>query len=423
MKSMLIVAVACILPSVAQLALAAESRPNVLMIVSDDQGWTDFGFMGHEVIRTPHLDRLAGQSVLFTHGYVTAPLCRPSLASILTGRYGFQTNICGNNPPDGTPRTATHGFIRDVPTLPRLLGKAGYRSLQTGKFWEGDFANAGFTHGATGEEDRHGSTDSLAIGRDGLRPVYDFIEGSGDKPWFVWYAPFMPHAPHTPPQRILDKYLAPGRPEKLAKYWAMCEWFDETCGEILGWLEEHQLRENTLVVFIVDNGWIQETGPVRKNLGWFADKSKTSPYDGGLRTPILLSWPGKLRPQKRSELVSAVDLAPTILTACGLRPDAGMGGTDLLSVISGKLDITERPVFSETYIHTEVELRNPSASLTHRIVHQRDWSLILPQQGQPELYNVRDDPTQEKNLADREPDRVKHLAAMLDGWWKPILQK
>ncbi len=402
----------------ASYAMAAP-RPNVLLIISDDQGWTDFGFMGHKVVQTPNLDRLAGLSAVFPSSYVTAPLCRPSLASIISGQYGFQTNICGNNPPDGTPRTATHGFIRALPTIPRLLGQAGYRSLQTGKFWEGDYATAGFTHGQTGEQDRHGSRESLAIGRKGLKPIYDFIEAGGDAPWLVWYAPMMPHEPHRPPERLLKKYTAEGRPAKLAEYWAMCEWFDETCGELLGWLTEHKLRDNTLVVFITDNGWIQATGPEHGALGWYAPKSKQSPYDGGLRTPVMLSWPSRIKPERRKELVSSIDLAPTILKACGVEPGPRMRGANLLDVLGGKLDLAHRPVFSELYEHAEVELGKPASSLRYRVVRRDDWKLIAPRQGAPELYHVAVDPTEEKNLASDNPDRVRELTSLLDDWWKP----
>jgi arylsulfatase A-like enzyme len=401
--------------------LSAERPPNVLLIISDDQGWTDFGFMGHEVIRTPHLDRLAAQSVVFPNGYVTAPLCRPSLASIMTGQYGFQTGIYCNNPPEGVLRPVTHPLIQRVPTIPRLLAEAGYRSLQTGKFWEGSHENAGFTHGMTGEGDRHGSRAGLEIGRTGLQPIYDFIESGGDAPWFVWYAPFMPHTPHDPPERILNKYISDDRDIKLSKYWAMCEWLDETCGELMDYLDSRGLAENTLIAFIVDNGWIQETGPVRRSVGWFDPRSKLSPYDAGLRTPVLVRWPGAIVPQRRDELVSAIDLAPTILRACGVRPPEVMSGVDLVQVAAGKLDLKDRPVFGEVYVHSEVELNKPTRSLVHRVVRQGEWKLILPVEpsSAAELYHITKDPMEEKNLALDHPGRVMNLTRLLDRWWKP----
>ena len=135
-------------------AAPAAERPNVVLIISDDQGWGDFGFMGHEVIRTPNLDRLAADSAVFPNGYVPTSLCRASLASLMTGLYGTQHKICCNDFPTEKDRSATHPFIKSVPTVPRLLAEAGYASLQTGKFWEGHYSNAGFTDGMTDARDR-----------------------------------------------------------------------------------------------------------------------------------------------------------------------------------------------------------------------------------------------------------------------------
>ena len=218
-------------------AAAAPDRPNVVMIVGDDMAWTDFGFMGHDVIKTPCLDKLAAESAVFPNGYVPTSLCRASLATLLTGQYAHQHRICCNDPPDGVDRSAMHPFIRRAPALPRLLAGAGYVSLQTGKFWEGHFSNAGFTQGMT-TRGRHGE-EGLVIGRETMRPIYDFIDTArrDGKPFFVWYAPMLPHEPHNPPKWLLARYLAPGRPEKLAKYFAMCEWFDTTCGQLLDHLD------------------------------------------------------------------------------------------------------------------------------------------------------------------------------------------
>jgi arylsulfatase A-like enzyme len=396
----------------------ADARPNVVMIVADDQGWMDFGFMGSKVVRTPHLDRLAADSAVFANGYVPTSLCRASLATLLTGLYGHQHKICCNDPPDGVDRTAMHPFIRKAPAVPRLLRAAGYRSLQTGKFWEGHYANAGFTHGMT-TKGRHGDA-GLVIGRQTMKPIYDFIEAERVKPFFLWYAPMMPHEPHNPPERILKKYTVGGRNPELAKYYAMCEWFDETCGELLGYLDRKGLRDNTLVVFVVDNGWIQETGGVRTTRGWFAPKSKLSPYDGGVRTPVLLRWPGHTKAGRYDDLVSTTDLAPTILTACGVKPPAEMPGLSLLDVAAGKGHLSRKAVFGEIYLHTAVDLDRPALNLTHRWVREGDWKLIVSEDKKsgPELYNLAEDPTETKDLAAAHPDRVRHLARVLDTWWQ-----
>jgi uncharacterized sulfatase len=398
-------------------AAAAERPPNVVMIVADDQGWTDFGFMGHKIVRTPRLDKLAAESAAFPNGYVPTSLCRASLATLLTGMYAHQHKICCNDPPDGVDRAAMHPFIKQAPALPRLLGEAGYRSFQTGKFWEGHFSNAGFTAGMT-NKGRHGE-EGLVIGRETMQPIYDFISGDPGKPFFVWYAPMLPHEPHNPPARLLEKYTVEGRNLKLAKYYAMCEWFDETCGELLDWLDQHKLRENTLVVFVVDNGWIQETGEVRTTRGNFAPKSKLSPYDGGLRTPVLLRWPGHTRPGRYEDLVSTVDIVPTILSACGAAPPKEMPGLSLLETAAGEGRLPRDTVFGEIFVHTAINLDTPALNLTHRWARAGDWKLISFEEAPAhvELYDVKTDPFEERNLADENPQKVAELRQRINAWW------
>ena len=230
------------------------------MIIGDDQAWGDFGFMGHPVIETPNLDQLAAESALFRRGYVPSSLCRPSLATLISGLYPHQHKIAGNDPAPGTDRGEMLRHIRRIPALPRLLAPKGYVSHQSGKWWEGNFREGGFTagmtHGDPRRKGRHGD-EGLKIGREGLQPVFDFIDGADGKPFLIWYAPFLPHTPHTPPKRLLDKYQSADRPSELARYYAMCEWFDETCGELLDGLQSRALKDNTLVVFVTDNArWL-----------------------------------------------------------------------------------------------------------------------------------------------------------------------
>ena len=395
---------------------AAADRPNVLLIVGDDWGWTDFGFMGHPEIRTPHLDRLAKDGALFPNGYTPTSLCRASLASILTGQFAHQHRICCNDPPDGVARDAMFPFIKDSPALPRLLAKDGYESFQTGKFWEGHFSNAGFSAGMT-VKGRHGD-DGLAIGRQTLDPIFDFV-GKARGPWLVWYAPMMPHLPHTPPDPLLKKYAKDGRDPRVARYWAMCEWTDETIGELLSGLEKRGLRKNLLVVFVVDNGWVQATGPARKG-DQFETRSKNTAYDAGVRTPVILHWEGHTRPGKYEDLVSTVDVAPTILTACGSKVPGTMSGVSLLDTAAGRGPLKRDAVFGEIYIHTAVKLEDPRANLTHRWVRVGDWKLIEPVKpgGSVELFNLADDPHEKTNVADNEPARVAALRMRLGEAWK-----
>jgi uncharacterized sulfatase len=398
-------------------ARARAAPPNVLMILSDDQAWNDYGFMGHKVIQTPHLDRLAKESVLFTRGYVPTSLCRPSLMSIITGLYPHQHKIYGNDPPKGTDRAQMLRHVAAAPTLPRLLAAANYASLQTGKWWEGNSRLGGFTHGMThGDPQRGGRHGDLGlkIGREGLQPIFDFLQDRGDRPFFIWYAPMLPHQPHNPPPRLWEKYSQKVASPHVAKYYAMCEWFDETCGQLLEHLDQQGLRENTLVIYVTDNGWIQDP-----QANTFAPRSKRSPYDGGLRTPIMLRWPAKLQPLRDDHsLVSSLDLAPTILAGCGLQVPPAMPGENLLAVAGGQ-PLRREAVFGEIFAHDEVDLDEPASGLLYRWCIAGDWKIIVPKAGQPcELYDLAKDPWERQNLAQNREDMVGQLRGRLEDWWR-----
>jgi arylsulfatase A-like enzyme len=416
-----------LLTSLAAVALVAgwalcetppAKKPNVLLIVADDMAWTDYDFMGHEHIQTPNLAKLAREGALFTNGYVPTSLCRASLATLLTGLYAHQHKICCNDPPKGTDRAEMLPFLKDAPTIPRLLGeKGGYVSLQTGKFWEGHYSNGGFTRGMT-TKGRHGD-EGLVIGRQTLQPIYDFIDDAGARPWFVWYAPMMPHQPHTPPAKYLERYTKAGLNERLAKYYAMCEWFDSTCGDLIGFLARKKLLDDTVVVYVADNGWIQSTGEVKPN-EQFATRSKNTAYDGGVRTPIIVRWPGKVAAGKHAHLVSTLDVLPTILAACGVAKPANASGLDLVALAGGKEKARER-VFGEIYLHDCVKVGEPRLSVTHRWVREGKWKLIVPTEAGKavELFDVVSDPHEKANVAEKTPEVVGRLAKAVDAWWNP----
>ncbi|MCZ6598285.1 MAG: sulfatase-like hydrolase/transferase, partial [Planctomycetota bacterium] len=375
------------LPAAAQ----EPERPNVVLIISDDQGWADFGFMGSAEIRTPHLDALADESLVFPRGYVPTALCRASLATLVTGLYPHEHKLTGNDPPRGTDRARMLAHIAAVETLPRLLGAGGYRSLQTGKWWEGDCKCGGFsegmTHGDPARGGRHGD-EGLEIGRETMQPAFDFIDSCSAEgtPFFLWYAPLLPHRPHNPPARILAAYERPGVPESIAKYRAMCTWFDETCGELLRHLDARGIAEDTLVVFVTDNGWIQ-----RPDGDGYAPRSKRTPYEGGVRTPIILRWPGKIEPARRDVPVSSVDIAATILAACGLDVPPAWPGVDLRSVGPER-----GPVFGAAFTHEVVDVDDPARSLLTRWVLRDPFKLLVhadPRRPE-ELYDVRADPAE-----------------------------
>ncbi len=411
MSYMKLVLFSCVL-SLAGLASAAT--PNVVMIISDDQAWGDYSFMGHEAIQTPHIDKLASEGFTYTRGYVPASLCRPSLASLATGLYPHQHKITSNDPPKGTDRNLMLAHIDAANTLADMLAEKGYVSHQSGKWWEGNYTRGGFTHGMTHGDTtrggRHGDK-GLEIGRKGLAPIANFLDETKGTPFFLWYAPFLPHTPHNPPERLLAKYRAEGRSEHVAKYWAMCEWFDETCGELLGLLEARGLSDDTLVVYVTDNGWIQ-----REDKQAYAPKSKRSPYDGGLRTPIILKWPGKIAPGKDIETsVSSLDLIPTILEACEADVPEALPGVSLLEGPPAGREA----LFGEIFAHDAVDIHRPSSSLQYRWMVEGEWKLILPVEalGPPELYQLRQDPHETENLATKESARTEAMIQAINAWW------
>jgi uncharacterized sulfatase len=356
---------------------------------------------------------------------------------MITGLYPHQHKITSNDPP--IPKGLTNAqanmdagflkqrqemiaYIEKAPTLPRLLEAKGYISFQAGKWWEGNACRCGgfteaMTHGDHAKGARHGD-EGLRIGRQGLQPVFDFLDRAKKegKPFFVWYAPMMPHSPHNPPERLLAKYREKTKSIHIARYWAMCEWFDETVGELLAKVDKNDQTKDTLIIYLHDNGWIQDPDSPT-----FAPMSKRSPYDGGLRTPIIVKWPGRVTPGASESPVLSIDLAPTILGAAGAKPTTDMQGINLLDATR----LASRPaIFGEVFEHNAVDIHSPAANLQYRWVIEGNWKLILPHEpnvkgGKPELYDLEKDPTETKNLSSKHPGRVVALTDKLNGWWKP----
>jgi len=443
-------------------ALHASAPPNIVFIIADDQAWTDYGFMGHPQIETPHLDKLAARSACFTRGYVPTALCRPALASIATGLYAHQHHITGNDPalPLSAAKPATtenakrvapnltpaYAALREQliaqfdqhPSIAGLLSQHGYLSHQSGKWWEGSYQRGGFTHGMTrgfpNPGGRHGD-DGLKIGRDGMQPVLEFIDQASaeQKPFFVWYAPFMPHEPHTPPERLFRKYKAKSvRSDFIARYYAMVEWFDETCGTLLEHLEKRDLTRNTLIVYLGDNGWIQSPAAAG-----YAPRSKQSANEAGTRQPILFSWPGVIRPGRRDqELCSSIDILPTALAAAGVAAPSNLPGYNLLPSLRSGSPTPRQTVFGESFAHDVANIAKPQDSLLYRWIIEGPWKLLLTYDGRlgryagshprtekrPQLFDLLADPHETNNLAAQNPERVARLAAQLQEWW-PVTER
>jgi uncharacterized sulfatase len=393
---------------------ALPESPNVVLIIGDDVGWTDFGFMGSEVVHTPHLDRLAREGIVFTHAFSPASLCRPALRSLLTGfePYAVEIRIAAAH----QEKKALPALEEVFETLPERLGERGYVSFQGGKFWEGTFEMGGFTHGMTRTVSRApafvpdltwvSGSEGLALGRDTLQPLWDFLDAHSDRPFFVWYAPMLPHLPFDAPPRFRRLYASDPVPRPVRSYRANLTRFDATVGEVLDRLEKLGLREHTLVLYVSDNGWDATPDTAISLAG--GPKGKGSIYELGVRTPLVLSWPGVLSAGARDDrLVSLVDVFATILDFAGAEPVPGASGRSLLpllvgrgdfhreSVIGGRYDDRPRPWFLRT----------------------RTWRYIWFPGDQPEeLYEIQEDPFEMRNVADAHPEQIRRFREELARW-------
>ena len=446
----------------------AAPPPNIVYIISDDQSWFHFGFLGHERVHTPNLDALAEKSALYVNGYVPTSVCRPSLVTLLTGLYPHQHGVHFNHGPPGNSaynrmtsreqyeRVRYHEFdlIAKVDTLPAILHRQlGYRSLQTGKFWEGHWRNGGFTEGmttfepppaeqtfggvrtlASGERVAHGNGDfGLQIGRETMTPIFDFIDDCTAKqqPWLVWYAPYLPHQPHDSPEVYYQlARTRPGVAEHELPYYASIAQFDHSVGELVQHVERSDAASNTIFVFVVDNGWSPSERREKKRPEEFAHtrNSKRAPFDDGVRTPILIRWDGVVEPATHIGLVSSIDLVPTLLSAAGAKAETKLPGIDLLPSARGEEPLSpERPVFGEIYPGDASALGHPERDIAYRWVRHGELKLIVPHGDppwggylqKPALFNISADSRETTDLAAKpqHADDLDRLTALLDDWW------
>jgi arylsulfatase A-like enzyme len=422
----------CFLP--AATGCAPPRAPNIVLIISDDHGWPDFGFMGSEVVETPHIDSLAREGMVFPNTFNTASVCRPSLLTLLTGlhpaQYAMQLRFLRSR----DEKSRAYEGIRYVRTLPSILAEHGYASFQGGKYWEGTFEMGGFTHGMThryGEQVppvpgafRYAGGDGLALGRETMEPLWQFIDGHRDQPFFVWFAPSLPHRPFDAPQEYLDRYREKGltRPQEL--YYANITRLDDVVGELVRQLEEQDLRDDTLIVFLTDNGWQPDTG--RKAIEKFfgGSRGKASVYDLGYRTPLIFNWPGSLPAGTLDErLVSTTDVFATLLDFAGAQQPGGRSGASLLPLLEGEGDFQREQVVMEA-----PQMRNEqgiNATSVDKYLHDAqaymlrtpEWHYIWrPKTGSQELYDMREDPLQTRNVLSRHRELMQESKDRIIEW-------
>ena len=392
----------------------ADAPPNIVLIVGDDHGYPYSGFMGNTIVKTPNLDRLASAGVVFTSAYATAPVCEPSLRSLLTGWPPFS-------------RDATRLFpagLNRAETLPGLLGRRGYASFQAGKLWLPDYASAGFTEGTKAEPlegeamDRFmGGMSGLAVGRTTMKPVLDFVDRHQGTPFFIFFAPMLPHRPWDAPPQLLARYrgLAGELGADTLSYYANISRLDDAVGELVAHLDRTGLRRRTLIVYCSDNGFQQEP---HQPFAPATAHAKGGMGELGFRTPLVFNWPGRIPAGVvRHDVVSLLDLFPTLLAYAGVEEPTKRPGIDLRQALE-----TATTVPRTALVGSVMQIRppNPTASdgPTARayFVRSTKWHYVQYPDHQIEQLFAADSGPAARDVAAARPNVVRKLRARIDRW-------
>jgi arylsulfatase A-like enzyme len=417
------------------------AKPNFLLIFTDDHGYGDLSTYGESDVRTPNIDRLAGQGMLFTTMRANCTVCSPSRAALLTGRYADRVGVPGvirTHPADSWGY-----FDPRVPTLADELKRAGYHTAIVGKWHLGleppntpNERGFDFFHGFLGDmmdsyttHRRHGNNylrrNAEVITAEGHATdlfsawAIDYLReraAKKDQPFFLYLAYNAPHFPIEPPPAWLAKVKdrAPHLEEKRAKNVAFVEHLDDGIGRVLAALKETGLEEHTVVVFTADNGGSLPHG--QNNDPW--RNGKQSHYDGGLRVPFMVRWPGRINAGSHSDYAGLVfDLFPTFVELAGAKPGADRDGVkmedldavSLVPVLEGGAITGPRDLY---FVRREGGAAY--AGKSYEAIIRGDWKLLQNDPFSPlELYNLKEDPQEKSNLAGKNRQILNELAASL----------
>lgn len=399
----------------------SPSRPNIVHILTDDQGWPDLSLHGNPVLQTPVLDRLGREGTRLTRFYAS-PVCTPTRAALMTGRYPQRTGAIDTYMGRDTLDPAEQ-------TLPELLGRAGYRSGLVGKwhlgryaryhptrrgfdqffgFWQYGFINRYFDS----EELWEGRTPVTTFGyvTDVLTDrAIRFVRESRGRPFYLYLAYNAPHAPYLCPDPLVAKYLARGCRLQDAQIYGMVENLDTNVGRLLGELDRLGLRDDTLVVFMTDNGHVSgHYTPLRGRKG--------TVFEGGIRVPFFARWPGRIPAGRTLDTPAQhVDLFPTFLDAAGVgeRPRNPVDGRSLLPLLTGT-----GPAPEPRYLYhqwSRVRPRDDQNWAIHDRAEGGRWKLANGL-----LFDLAADPAEQKDLAAAHPERAAALRAEFLRWFREV---
>ncbi len=419
---------------------ASERPPNVVIFLTDDQGWGDLGCQGSRDIRSPRLDRLASEGVRFRNWYSAAPICSPSRAALLTGRSPQKAGVPGNI----SSRPGRPGMPAAQVTIAERLRPLGYATAALGKWHLGSTPGAdpqgqgfdrffgfhsgcvdNYSHTFYWEEPPHFHdlwSDTREVHEEGTylndlitREAVRFVEENRSRPFLLYVAYNLPHYPMQAPERLVRDFpsLAPDR----ATYAAMVAAVDASVGEVVDRVDHLGLANDTLVVFLSDHGASAEAranGPVGDN-GPFRGH-KFSLFDGGLRVPCIVRWPGRIPAgQTRAQVACSFDLAPTVLRAAGGVPgpvEPSFEGVDLGPVLLTDAPALDRPLCWKS--GPQEAIRDGRWKLVRN--GRDDAGRPLPPADSVFLSDLDADPGESRNLAAARPDLVDRLARSLDRW-------
>lgn len=430
-------------------ALAADRKPNVILMLIDDMGWTDLGCYGSKYFETPHIDLLAADGMRFSQAYSACTVCSPTRAAIMTGKYPARLHvtdwIAGHNRPNA--RLKIPEWTKQLPleeeTLAERLKTAGYATASIGKwhlgeepFWpehQGFDRNIAGTGGGSPPSyfspykiktlpdgpDGEFLTDRLTV------EACSFIEANKDRPFFVYLPHYAVHTPIMGKKEVIAKYQAKPAVSGHSNpvYAALVESVDDSVGRLRAKLAELNLTNDTLLIFTSDNGGLSGTV---NGQGWRRGPTDNSPsrwgkggaYDGGVHIPLIISWPGKIKPGSVCDVpVISCDHYPTVLEAAGVpvKPGQVIDGESLVPLLT-QAESLKRDAIYWHYPHY-----HPGSATPYSAIREGDWKLIeWFEDGRIELYNLTRDVGEMDNLAPVRTELASRLHEKLKMWREKV---
>jgi arylsulfatase A-like enzyme len=413
---------------------ALAQKPNIIYIMTDDMGYGDLSCYGQKRFKTPNLDKLASQGTKFVNAYSAAPVCTPTRTAFMTGRYPGKTPVGLMEPLRSPALDSAYGLDKNIPSVALLMKASGYETALIGKWHLGFMKHQGprqngfdyffglhsggadyISFKGSNRKREHDlyENESMVYPKGYLTDLFSeksttYIKQKHDKPFFLalnFNAPHWPwQGPTDPPYPDSVDFTAGGSPEIYA---TMMKSLDDAIGKIMQALDEAQLSQSTLVIFTNDNG-----GEKYSDNGGLS-KAKMNVWEGGIRVPAFVRWPGKVRAGVTSEQVAiTMDWTATILQAGGAQPhkDFPLDGIDLMPVLSGKKEKIERTLYWRTFQRTK-----------QKAVRDGDWKYLQDEKGEY-LFNLRNDQQEKTDLKSKEPKRFQQLKNKHEQWEKTLLK-